>query len=263
MQAKPNQFRISLIVLAVWIAIIIIGPMVQLEGRSSLEDLVSHQVVLSLILAPLFLVAAVVYLRWQRAVGLNAAQPARSWLTLWLPALFILCLLGFGLLLGLPPTQVIIVVLINTLLVGVSEELMFRGIVFQGALSRFKIWPAIWITAVLFGSVHALNGFMTGDFGAALAQTLQATLSGIWLQAIRLRTKSLYPAMLIHGLWDFALFILGNAVAASLTERSLDAAEPSLAQQFAVAIVAALPLFLYGLWLLRGIGQKSKAELLA
>jgi membrane protease YdiL (CAAX protease family) len=158
---------------------------------------------------------------------------------------------------------VILFVLMNTLLVGVSEELMFRGIVFQGVLSRFKIWPAIWMTAMLFGSVHALNGFMTGDFGAALAQTLQATLSGIWLQAIRLRTKSLYPAMLIHGLWDFALFILANAIAASLADRSLSAAEPSLAQQFAVAIVAALPLFLYGLWLLRGIGQKDRAELLA
>jgi len=88
---------------------------------------------------------------------------------------------------------------------------MFRGILFQGLLSSFNIWPAILLTSLLFGSVHLSNVFITGDFVDAMIQVLQATLGGIWFLALRLRTRSVYPAMLMHGLWDFAIFLASQA----------------------------------------------------
>jgi membrane protease YdiL (CAAX protease family) len=179
------------------------------------------------------------------------------------PALFVVAFLGAAIALGLPPAQMVIFTLVNSLLVGVSEELMFRGIIFRGVLAQpqFNIWPAIWLTAIVFGAIHALNGFMTGDFIAALAQAITAAMSGFWLHAIRLRTKSLYPAMLIHGLWDFALFVFVTSIAA-LGTAAQSAAEPTLVQKLVIPLLMPLPLVLYGLWLLRGIGKKDKAEVL-
>ena len=202
------------------------------------------------------------YFKWRRPVGLKAADPFHSWLLLWLPALYILGYLGFAYNLGLPSTLVIGLVFINSMRVGVEEELMFRGILFQGLLPRFDIWPAIGLTTFLYGSAHLLNGFLTGDFSAALFQSLQAFMIGLMLLAIRLRTKSLYPAIAIHALWNFAIFTL--SVAGGLVQGSAPAgADPSFIQQLAVGILVPLSLFLYGLWLLRGIGQKEKEQLLS
>lgn len=266
MRENRNLLTFSLIVLVVWMIIVLGGEILQ-ASKGSLEALVTEQIVIALIAAPLFLVGVVSYSRWdKRELGLKASQ---NWRILWFPVLFVLAFMGTAVAVGLPATRVVVFALINSLLVGISEELMFRGIIFRGLLMqpRIGIWPAIWITAFLFGGVHSLNGFMTGDFLSALAQALAAIMSGIWLHAIRLRTKSLYPAMLIHGLWDFSIFVFATSLAATslasggATEQNT--VQPTLIQQLFQPLVLPLPLFLYGLWLLRGIGHKGKAEALS
>lgn len=261
LKLRENRLVVSLVILALWVVGIEFGQQLAYPNATSLDDLVTTQINSVLVVIALLLLGAVLYLRWPRPVGLKAAEPARSWLLLWLPLLIILLLLGFAAIVGLPPTTVVLLVLINTLIVGVEEELMFRGILLTGLLSRLNIWPMILLSSLLFGSVHALNGFITGNFTAAFIQALQATLSGVWLMSVRLRTRSIYPAMLIHGLWDFSVFLLGRAAAGS---RMPDAAAASLplTQQLMFGILVPLPLFLYGLWLLRGIGKQTKAEIL-
>lgn len=102
-------------------------------------------------------------------------------------------------------------VLINTLFVGISEELMFRGILMSSFTAKWGYWPAvIWVTA-LFGLVHVLNGFTTGDFGMAAVQALLAASSGLLFLAIRVKTLSIIPAILIHWFWDFTVFMSGMA----------------------------------------------------
>ncbi len=260
MKPTKNYFGIALLIMVVWTIIVLGGEILQ-AGPGSLDALVTQQIVASLIVAPLFLLGVIVYFKWNRAeLGLQAPQPARSWLLGWLPALFILAFIGVGVVGGLPPVQTIIFVLINTLLVGVSEELMFRGIVFWGALPKFSIWAAILISSLLFGGIHTLNGLMTGDYTAALAQALQATMFGVWIMAIRLKSKSLIPVMVIHGLWDFGLFLMAASAMAKAAPAS--AVEAPLVQQLLAPSLLELPLFLYGLWLLRGIGRKAKTEVL-
>lgn len=252
-----NRLLVAMIVFVIWIAITMIGGTIASGGQGSLDDLVKSQIGWQFILAALFLLGVVSYFHWQHDVGLKPAEP-RSWRVLWLPALFIVAFLGFAALFGLPPFVTILFVLFNTLVVGVSEELMFRGIMFSSLLPRFSIWLAIIITCALFGAVHALNGFITGDFGAAFVQALAAGLSGLWLMAVRIRTRSLYPAILIHGLWDFAVFIFALAVGA----QAQAATAPQAASPFA-AVLFVLPLALYGLWLLRGVGKRAKEDVLA
>lgn len=257
--AEQNQLVVALVAFLIWMLITFGGGWLATGGQGSLNDLVTKQIGFQFVLAPLFLLAVVFSFRWQRPVGIKPAEPARSWLLVWLPVLFIVGFLGLAAVVSFPPTTLVLFVLVNTLLVGVSEELMFRGLIFYGALSRLKIWPAIVITAALFGLIHAFNGFITGDFGAAFIQACSAAMSGIWLHAIRLRTRSLYPAMLIHGLWDFAVFIFG-AAAGSRAAQSIAAVPQSRLFQ---TMLFSLPLALYGLWLLRNIGKQSKDDVLA
>lgn len=258
---KRNLLGIALVVLVVWMIIVLGGELLQ-AGAGSLDAMVTQRLVIALIVAPLFLVGIIAYFKWPWAeMGLKAPQPPAS---LWLgvpPALFILTFMGGGLASGLPPAQVVLFALINTLLVGVSEELMFRGIIFWAALPRFSIWAAIWISSILFGGVHTLNAFMTGDTIAAVAQALQAAMFGVWIMAIRLKTRSILPAMLIHGLWDFGIFLLGASVVATTAPST--GTEPAAALKLIAPVLLELPLFLYGLWLLRGIGKKDKIEVLA
>ena len=129
--------------------------------------------------------------------------------------------------------RVLFFVLVNTLLVGISEELMFRGIIHYGAKTRFGMWAAIWIASILFGLVHALNGFLTGEFGPAFFQAVMAFFSGVMFMGLRLRQNSLIPSMLMHGLWDFSVF------AGSQSPLSV------------IGLIFPIIFFLYGLWLIK------------
>lgn len=264
METRSNRFVIALAVMVVWMTIILIGPKLQFgSGNISLDDLVSHGIVISLVIALLFLFAVVAFFGWWREVGFQSPEPSKSWLLVWFPALIIIAFLGLAMLLGLPSKEVIIYVLINTLFVGISEELMLRGILFHGAISRFSIWSTILITSIIFGAIHSLNGFLTGNFAMAAVQAVSAGMSGFWFVAIRLRTNSLYPAMVMHWLWDFVLFILLKATTSAAANANAPAVEPTMIQAIFVPIASALPTFLYGLWLLRGIGKRDKSEFLA
>ena len=218
----------------------------QAGGEISLDALVSQRVVIGLVVAPAFLIAMMAWLRWDR-LGVAPPTPARALILLWLPLLYIAAILTSVAVSGFPPPATIAFVFVNTLLVGISEELMFRGILFRGALSRMTIWKAIWLSCILFGLIHALNVFLTGDLTAALLQAVAAFMSGVLFIALRIRTGSLYPLIIIHALWDFSLFVGLPASAAT-------AAAPTLSPiAMAAPVLLVLPLFLYALFLMRHV----------
>ncbi len=144
-------------------------------------------------------------------------------------------------------------VLINTLLVGINEELMFRGMLFYGSDTRFGLFWTVVITAVLFGSVHILNGFITGDFAGAMIQATGAALSGIWYAALRFRFGSVFPGMKLHWLWDFLTFLGGSIILGGLITPRFGVIGFILAMQ--------LPLALYGVWLLRKYRHQTPTPL--
>ncbi len=84
-----------------------------------------------------------------------------------------------------------------------------------------------------------MNGFITGQFGDAALQALNAFLSGFGYLALRIRTRSIVPIMIGHWLWDLAVF-LGPA---DPNKPAADAASPNLL--LGAALVA--PIALHGL----------------
>lgn len=259
-----NRFVVALVIFVVWILITALGPKVQIGGQDiQLGDLVSRAIAIWFVVAVAFLLIAVAILGWWRQVGLRKVEPTKSWTLTWFPFLLILIFLSASTLMGLPPSGLIFFVLINTLLVGISEELMTRGVLFYGALSQFGIWTTIIIVSVLFGGMHLMNGFITGEFQAAAVQATAAGMSGVLFIALRMRTNSLLPGIVVHWFWDFSLFVMQAALAGSVATAANQIAEKptaSLAQQIVLPLAMATPSFLYGLWLLRHIGRRDKAE---
>jgi membrane protease YdiL (CAAX protease family) len=87
---------------------------------------------------------------------------------------------------------VITVILVGSL-AGICEELLFRGPLQAALLRRTKPWAAIAITAFLFAAAHLDLWGMPIRFGL-----------GVVLGWLVWRGRSIFPAMLLHGLYDAA-----------------------------------------------------------
>ena len=95
-------------------------------------------------------------------------------------------------------------------LVGLAEELVFRGVVLRCLRTgnRPESWAALW-TALGFGLFHLPNVFMGTGLGG-LSQIVLAALSGYALYLFRRWHGLLWMAMVAHGAWDIAAFLSGN-----------------------------------------------------
>lgn len=246
-----QRLAVSLATFVGWLLITLLGEQVGAGAHQALSETVSRGPGWPFIAAAALVVAVAAWQRW-RDIGLRDLPAARSLLLAWLPMVYIVGGFALSIRLGLPPATVVGWVLFNTLLVGLSEELMFRGVLFQALRHTVSIWPAVALTTLAFGAIHSLNVFVTGDLRAAVIQSTAAALSGLFFIALRLRTGSLWPCIVVHGLWDCAAFLL----AMSTAKDSASNAAPSAAMSLA-PILLVLPNALYGLWLMRHVGKSS------
>lgn len=96
----------------------------------------------------------------------------------------------------------------SALLIGVSEEAMFRGVGVvtfrQAGFSEGKV--ALW-TCVIFGVAHSTNLFTEGP--SAFGQVFATVAAGYFFYLTLRVSGSLVVCMVLHGLWDFALFTNG------------------------------------------------------
>lgn len=98
------------------------------------------------------------------------------------------------------------------LLIGITEELLCRGIVLNLLLDRFSntkrgIWSAIIIASSLFGLLHLPNIFAGASPKAVLMQAVSATAGGILFSAIYIRSNNIWIPILAHAAFDFMALI--------------------------------------------------------
>jgi membrane protease YdiL (CAAX protease family) len=243
----------ALAVYLVWQAI---NSGVQIAGIGpdgiDLINLVQHGVAPSLAAAGLFLLVIVIVFRWWREAGLAQGPQPGTLRVIWPWLVFLALFAASALNAGLPPASVTLFILVNTALVGWSEEVMFRGLWLRGLHRSFGIWVAILGSSLIFGAIHMLNVFLTGDLRGAVIQSAAAFLSGVFLAAVRLRTGSLWTGIVLHGLWDAGTFL----VAAGATTT---AAAPTALGDYG-SVVLSIPLFLLGLYFLRHAGRDYERD---
>jgi membrane protease YdiL (CAAX protease family) len=106
-------------------------------------------------LGAIVLLVGFIYARQWRDL---AFAPAHSVVrVMWFPAIWLALISAVLLLVGLPPGRMIAFIAVNTLLVGISEETMFRGVLFRALLTQYRVWTAIIVSSILFGAVYILN----------------------------------------------------------------------------------------------------------
>lgn len=81
----------------------------------------------------------------------------------------------------------------------VTEELIFRGILFRVVEERFGTWISLLLTGVLFGLVHAFNPSAT--LWSTVAIAVEA---GFMLAAVYAATRNLWVPIGVHFGWNFA-----------------------------------------------------------
>lgn len=108
----------------------------------------------------------------------------------------------------------ILYIVFTTLLVGISEELMFRGIVLTAFINREKHY-AIVVSSAMFSILHFVNilgGLPTKDM---LNQMMLTYLVGIVFAFVFIKTNNLLLLMIYHSFWDM-LLIVSSYVPSSL-----------------------------------------------
>jgi len=94
------------------------------------------------------------------------------------------------------------------LMVGFTEESMYRGILFYGLESKYSPLIAIIGTGIVFGLFHYVNLFIGASLYETDYQVLHAIAAGFMYAALRLRIGAIWVVMFFHGIWDFTVFLM-------------------------------------------------------
>lgn len=125
----------------------------------------------------------------------------------------------------------------SMILVGFSEELIFRGFLFQ-AMSKDNLKAAVIVSSLTFGIGHIVNLF--NGSGAELlpniCQICYACAIGFLFVIIFLKTKSLWPCILTHS---------------AVNALSVFTAEFTTSQQIGTALFLIIVPLLYALWFIK------------
>lgn len=89
------------------------------------------------------------------------------------------------------------ILLYGGFLVPLSEELLFRGLLFRWLRQRLNFWPAAFVSAAVFGIAHgsADKAVITGLLGLPLAYLFE-------------KSRSLAPAILMHQTYNSLALML-------------------------------------------------------
>lgn len=191
-------------------------------------------------------------LGWFGRIGLNGPSKWKDLRVLWLPTLFtVFFLLGSMSETTEASGRLIASVLLSVMIVGLSEELAFRGIVLQSLLPA-GVQRAVIVSSVVFGLFHFNNLVQAGGAGtvdSVSVQVLFAALFGIGFASFRLRTRTIWPVVVFHALSDVPALFLQMSTGATSSLNPLTVA---------IELLLGGTIAAYGLYVLRTTLGKTK-----
>lgn len=159
-----------------------------------------------------FLTLFLLWARWDWVWGDPGKLPMTK--LLWVPP--ILVVLGIltriaGVEWDRLPTDLIVAIALAGILVGYTEEILFRGIVLRSLRTdgRSEAHAAIY-TTIGFGLMHLLNIVNGAPVIGTFGQVALAAISGFAFYLIRRGTGLIIFAMIAHGVWDMSTFLTIN-----------------------------------------------------
>lgn len=93
--------------------------------------------------------------------------------------------------------------LIGALLVGLNEELIYRGVIFSNAAEKRGITKAVFISSLTFSLLHAVNILGGLSPASVITQLITTFIAGIFLSLSYKNIKNIWLIVVYHGLWDY------------------------------------------------------------
>jgi membrane protease YdiL (CAAX protease family) len=128
------------------------------------------------------------------AIGIGAGAAVFSVVVAVAAALGVYRIVGAGDTTGLIPALIG-----SAMFPAVSEEMLFRGVLFRWFEEFGGSWLALFLTSAFFGAAHLMNPNASPIAAAGIAFE-----AGVMLGAAYMLTRSLWLPMGIHAAWNFA-----------------------------------------------------------
>ena len=119
------------------------------------------------------------------------------------------CYIAFGALSSSTVGSMIVFIAIYACLIAVAEESIFRGIILQTLLPK-GVLRAILLSTLIFALLHVGNLFAGLSWAYVSGQVLYTFGGGMAYAVMRVRTGSIWPAIILHGLTDFGALAATN-----------------------------------------------------
>lgn len=136
-------------------------------------------------------------------------RPRAGRFSMWLPPALVL-LIGVSVLvderISDAPIRYWIGMTATMLLVGITEEVTFRGILVVGARRRWgSEWRALLLSSVLFGLFHLPNWLLGQGLSTTIRQVIVTALMGGIFYSLRRASGTLLTCIVLHAAYDWVL----------------------------------------------------------
>lgn len=129
------------------------------------------------------------------------------------------------------PDNDIITYLVTAVWAGVNEEVCIRGVALAFLTYHFReqkhVPLILWGTSLVFALTHIPNMFIGGSVSGTILQTISALGLGAMFAASFMRTGTLWPAIIIHSLNDFLVFMASTGTTSETVGVNSSAFDPS------------------------------------
>jgi membrane protease YdiL (CAAX protease family) len=153
------------------------------------------------VLATLLAVVLLTWLSWWRQAGFNRPSRWRNLHLLWFPLL--VGALAFSGGVRVPGPVFLASVLFSAFVTAFSEEALYRGVIWR-ALAPTGLMRTVVMTSLLYSALYFGVSVLAGPWPEAVVLTVPAACGAFMYAALRWRTASIWPAMLVHAVSGFA-----------------------------------------------------------
>ncbi|MGL5928226.1 MAG: lysostaphin resistance A-like protein [Dermatophilaceae bacterium] len=206
----------------------------------------SGATVVSQLIAAVAATAFVLWLGWWRAIGLTWAGSLRHLYLLWVPVLTLVVLFLLTPMSETVDGQWLAVSVPKNMLTGYVEEVVVRGVILFILLRAwrhrsFGVLRAVVVSSLLFGAAHLIGLLGGGNVLSLSSQAIYATFLGVGFAAVLVRTNTIWPLVVLHGLINV---VVGDVAPKESVVATTDT--------FVLgAIILVVPLLVHGLVLVR------------
>jgi len=202
-----------------------------------------------------FLLVLLSRLGWLRSSGFTSLGQTRTWLILIMPLAYSILALTYAMtgefVFHFSESRLTGSVTLFILIAAFLEEAVFRGMILYGLVrvwgdTNYGFIKSVLVSSLFFSSIHLLDFLSGRPVFSVLLQSLETLFLGVFLGALVLNGKSIYPASFFHCILNLLAFsIFGSS-----------GVEPATGAWLILSVLI-LPLAIFGAYLLRVTYQSS------